>query len=502
MAFKIAFIGAGSIGFTRKLITDILSVPQFDGIEIALMDISQKNLDMVHKLIEKDLASNNKQGATLTKTTDRKEALTNASYVVNVVRIGGLEAFAHDVNIPLKYGVDQCVGDTLCAGGIMYGQRVVHFMLELCKDIKAYAKPNALMLNYSNPNAMATWAANTYGGVQTLGLCHGVQNGHKQLAHALNISKEELDYTCVGINHVTWYLTLKYKNHEYTAQELIVALENHEEYGVQEKVRIDVLKRFGYYSTESNGHLSEYLPWYRKRPEEITQWISTDKWIHGETAGYLRHCTERRNWFEEDFPKWMNEDSPVYAEENRSVEHGSRIIEALETGKVYRGHFNVVNNHAIPNLPADCVVELPCFVDKLGVQVPQIEGGLPDGPAAICLSNISVQRLAVKAAVTGDDFLLKQAMLLDPLVGAVCNPPEVWQMTDEMLIVEAEWIPQYKKAVEQAKIRIARATQDGTLIATKNYQGAARLQVKSIEEMRKAESLDAYEETKQGSKHA
>ncbi len=492
MSFKIAFIGAGSIGFTRKLITDILSIPEFSDVQLALMDINKKNLDMIHQLIARDIASNKMDKVRLVSTTDRKAALKEARYVINIVRIGGLEAFAHDVNIPLKYGVDQCVGDTLCAGGIFYGQRVINFMLELCRDIKMYSEENALMLNYSNPNAMVTWAANTYGGVRTLGLCHGVQNGHRQLADALKIPEEELVYCCVGINHVTWYTRLNHQGHEYTTDELIEALENHPEYSRQEKARIDILKRFGCYSTESNGHLSEYLPWYRKRGEEIREWISLDKWIHGETAGYLRHCTERRNWFEEDFPRWMEEDSPVYEEDSRSVEHGSRIIEALETGRIYRGHFNVINNGTVTNLPDDCVVEVPCFADKSGIAIPRY-GELPDGPAAICLSNISVQRLSVKAALSGDDFLLRQAMMLDPLVGAVCNPPEISQMVDEMLVAEQKWLPQYKDAVKKAEQRLGR----GNLIPHRDYKGAARLAVKSIDEIRedKNKNLDSYGES-------
>ena len=302
--------------------------------------------------------------------------------------------------------------------------------------------------------------------------------------------RKSLSIRVWGLITLPWYTHLEYRGHTYTALELIDALEHHAEYASQEKVRIDILKRFGYYSTESNGHLSEYLPWYRKRTEEIPEWISLDKWIHGETAGYLRHCTERRNWFEEDFPRWINEPSPTYAEENRSIEHGSRILEALETGTIYRGHFNVVNGGTVANLPADAVVEVPCYVDKSGIGVP-IYGDLPDGPAAICLSNISVQRLALKAALRGDISLLRQAMLLDPLTGAVCTPPEIDQMTDEMLVATKEWLPQYGDAIAQAQERLRR----GDLIPTKEYRGAARLEIKTVDQMRDTANPEAYRET-------
>lgn len=488
MSFKIAFIGAGSIGFTRKLIADLLGVPDLRDLELVLMDINEKNLQMIQALVARDLEANGRTDITLSGTMDRVAALKDARYIVNTVRIGGLEAFALDVDIPLKYGIDQCVGDTLCAGGIMYGQRVIPFMESLCADIRLHAAPDALLLNYSNPNAMVTWAANSYFGVKTLGLCHGVQHGHEQLAEALGVPVKELDYSCVGINHMTWYVSLKYRGHSYAAGEIVEALEKHPKFSQQEKVRIEVLKRFGYYSTESNGHLSEYLPWFRKRPENIPAWISLDEWIHGETGGYLRHCTERRNWFEEDFPRWMAEPPLVFSEANRSIEHGSHIIEALETGRVYRGHFNVVNGRAIPNLSPDAVVELPCYVDAHGVSVP-LRDPLPDGPAALCMSNIGVQKLAVKAALSGDMFLLKQSMLLDPLTAAVCDPPEISRLADEMVVAQKAWLPQYEAAIPEAEARLADKTgseaQAEARAAARASGGAARLAVKSVDELRR-----------------
>jgi alpha-galactosidase len=476
MSFKIAFIGAGSIGFTRGLLRDILSVPEFQRIEVAFTDINQKNLDMVTQLCQRDIDENG-LAITIEATTDRRTALTDAKYIFNVVRIGGLEAFKHDVEIPLKYGVDQCVGDTLSAGGIMYGQRGIAEMLEICKDIREVADPGVLLLNYANPMAMLTWACNKYGGVNTIGLCHGVQNGHKQIAEVLGKKKDEVDIICAGINHQTWYIEVKTNGVDRT-EDLLGAFESHPEYKDTEKVRIDMLRRFGYFSTESNGHLSEYVPWYRKRPEEINEWIDLSSWINGETGGYLRVCTEGRNWFETDFPNWLKEPAFEYKEENRGEEHGSYILEGLETGRVYRGHFNRVNNGIISNLPDDAIIEAPGYVDRNGINMPYV-GDLPLGPAAVCNVSISVQRLAVEAAVHGDDYLLRQAMMMDPLVGAVCNPKEIWQMTDEMLVAEKEWLPQYKEAIAQAEKRLAKEER----IPTKDYQGAARVKVKSVAEM-------------------
>ena len=474
---KITFIGAGSIGFTRKLLKDILSVEELQDTQIAFTDINAHNLEMVTQLCQRDIDANHLT-IRIQSTIDRRKALEKADYVVNVVRIGGLEAFEKDVDIPLRYGVDQCVGDTLCAGGIMYGQRGIAAILEFCKDIREVSNPDCIMLNYANPNAMVTWACNKYGKVKTIGLCHGVQHGHQQIANVLGVKKSELDIICAGINHQTWYIQVRYKGQDMTGK-LLEAFEAHEEYSKTEKVRIDMLRRFGYYSTESNGHLSEYVPWYRKRDDEIMDWIDLSDWINGETGGYLRVCTEGRNWFETDFPNWMTGQPEVYDYSTRSEEHGSYIIEGLETGRVYRGHFNVVNHGTITNLPTDAIVEVPGYVDANGINIP-IVGDLPLGCAAVCNASISVQRLAVEAAVHGDDHLLRQAMMMDPLVGAVCNPPEIWQMTDEMLIEEEQWLPQYDEAIAEAKKRM----KNKALIPTrKDYKGVARLKIKSVEEI-------------------
>jgi len=478
MAFKLTIIGAGSLTFARTLFSDIMHVPELRGMEVAFTDISQKNLDMVTELCQRDLDANGIP-TRIFATTDRREALKGARYIVNCVRVGGLEAFETDIDIPLKYGVDQCVGDTLCIGGIMYGQRGIAAILDFCRDIREVAEPGALLLNYSNPMAMLTWACLKYGGVRTVGLCHGEIHGEMQIAEVLGLKdRKELDVICAGLNHQTWYLSVKHNGEEMIGR-LLEGFEKHETFRETEKVRIDVLRRFGRYSTESNGHLSEYVAWYRKRPEEIERWIDLSSWINGETGGYLRETREHRNWFQTEFPKLMAEPPKDYDKDERSSEHGSYIIEALETGRIYRGHFNVMNGGTITNLPEECVVEVPCYVDGNGISVPKV-GDLPLGCAAVCSQSAWVQKLAVEAAVHGDAELLKQAALLDPLTGAVCNPPEVWQMVDEMLIAQEKWLPQYGEAIAAAKARFAA----GGLIPTKEgYRGAVRVREKTVEEI-------------------
>jgi len=495
MSFKIAFIGAGSIGFTRGLMRDLLAVPEFKDITVTFQDISQANLDMVTSLVQRDIDANG-LSITIEKTQDRRAAVTKARYIFCVARVGGLEAFKTDVEIPLSYGIDQCVGDTICAGGVMYGQRGINFILGVCKDIREVAEQGALLLNYSNPMAMLTWAANVYGGIRCVGLCHGVQGGHWQITSCVEhwakkqgligpdekVAKKDVDIVAAGINHQTWYTKATWRGIDLIPK-MLELFEGHPEFPTTEKVRIDMLRRFGLYSTESNGHLSEYVAWYRKRPQEISRWIDTGCWINGETGGYLRVCTEGRNWFETDFPNWMKDKALTYRAEDRGEEHGSYIVEGLETGRVYRGHFNVVNRSTITNLAPDAIIEVPGYVDRTGMNIPTI-GELPWGAASVCTSSINVQRLAVKAAYSGDDTLLRQAMLLDPLTGAVCNPPEVWQLCDEMLAAQAQWLPQYAAASARATASIAKAKADGTWIPTREgYQGAARLHTKTIDEM-------------------
>ncbi len=521
MGIKIAMIGAGAVTWTRTLLRDLLAVHEFADLTYSLTDISQRNLDMAYQLCRKDVEAN-RLPAKVEKATNRQAALKDADYVICAVRQGGLEAFRTDIDIPLKYGVDQCVGDTICAGGLMYAQRTIPALLDFCKDIRELSKPGAILLNYANPMAMNTWACNKYGKVPTIGLCHGVQGAHWQITsciehwakregieiddsvarhtdyasgHESRLNRREVDVTAAGLNHQTWFVKINWRGIDFiedvgkirmiqgksvTVPSLLELFQSHPVFPQTERVRIDVLKRFGYYSTESNGHLSEYVPWYRKRTGEIKQWIDLSNWINGETGGYLRVCTEGRDWFETDFPNWLEEESPKIPGQ-RSEEHGSYIIESLETGRPYRGHFNIINHGHIGNLP-ECCIEIPGYVDRNGVSMPVV-GDLPLACAATCSASARVQQMGMEAAVHGNLTLLKQAMLHDPLVGAVCNPEEVWQMTDELLVAQAEWLPQYAHEIEGAKTRLADHDRNGTRVRLAHTEGAARIQPKTVEEM-------------------
>jgi alpha-galactosidase len=378
----------------------------------------------------------------------------------------------------------------------MYGQRGIAALLDFCRDIREVAKPGALLLNYSNPMAMLTWACNRYGGVRTVGLCHGVQGAQWQIADVAtrwarkkrlispkdSIQRKDIAFVFSGINHQTWCLQARWRDVDLIPM-LPELFSSQADYAKSEKVRIDVLKRFGYYSTESNGHLSEYVAWYRKRLGEIRKWIDLSSWINGETGGYLRVCTEGRNWFETDIPNWLKGEPLKFVPEKRSEEHGSYIIEALETGRTYRDHFNVPNSGIVDNLPAGCIVESLGHVDRNGIHMAHI-GPLPLGCAATCAASVRVQEMAVEAAVRGDVNLLRLAMLHDPLVGAVCNPEEVWQMTDEMLVAQAKWLPQYRAEIPKARARLKAHERAGTRVKIRRgFKGMARLHTRTVKEL-------------------
>ena len=503
MSTRIAFIGAGSFGFTRTLVRDVLLVPELQGSHFALHDIDEQAMDRMAKILRKEIDGNN-LAAEVSTHADRKAALEGADYVISCVRIGGLEAFESDVQIPLSYGIDQCVGDTLCAGGIMYGQRNVPQMLAFQRDAKSVAADGCLFLNYANPMAINTWAAldaaDRGEGVETLGLCHGVEGGWWQIDSALAglHGGEKYEYgdlrrhdrtqiVCAGINHQTWYTKIIHEGREVGRDELLEAFRASEDLSAREPVRIDVLERFGCYSTESNGHLSEYVPWYRKRfgtdDSAAKRWVGAGGWIEGETGGYLRVTTEARQLFNADFETFLSEAGGPMNEWKRSTEHGSHIIEARETGRPYRGHFNTRNHGVIKNLPADCIIEAPGYVDKTGVQMMAgIE--LPQACAATCSASVNVQRMAKDAAVAGDVTLLKQAVLHDPLTGAILEPEEIWQMVDAMLVAQRRWLPNFAEAdVDAAADRLAKHEAAGTRVKRRQWEGAARKPVRSVEEL-------------------
>jgi alpha-galactosidase len=430
---KIAMIGAGSLVFCKTLMADFLATPALKGSEYRLMAPSHRRLDKMHAFVKRMIADNNVQ-ATVTATTDRREALKGADYVVVMIQAGGVTEFAQDYQIPLKYGVDQCIGDTMGPGGVFRALRHIPALLDIVRDMQELC-PNAVLFNYANPMAMCCWALGRVPGLRFIGLCHGVQTTMDLIASYVGVKKESIDFLAAGINHMAWFLKL-----EHNGKDLYPTLrENFEKpgYYVNEKVRGEVMRHFGYFMTESTGHLSEYLPYFRKNRKALDLYCDEPA-FGGESGAYYKYSLALAEKFTTLDP--LSIESTKLGP--RSAEYCSHIIEALETGEIFRLNGNIRNDSYITNLPAGCCVEVPIYVDRTGLH-PTVVGELPVACAALNMTNVIVQGLTVEASRTGDPELVMQAVALDPLTSAVLTLDETRRMVAEMLQAEAGYLPQF-----------------------------------------------------------
>jgi len=428
---RIVIVGAGSAVFTRNLCNDILLSEPLDDVVIALMDVDAARLaqacDLVARLVEARGAP-----ARVEATLDRREAVRGADYVITTFQQGGLEAYATDIEIPRRYGVEQCVGDTLGPGGVFRALRTIPVLLELCDELDELA-PDALLLNYVNPMAANCWAVERATGRPCVGLCHSVQGTSELLAGWAEVPVEEVAFRCAGINHQAFFLSFTHRGEDLYPR-IRAAAERDDVYGA-EPVRIDLMRAFGYFVTESSGHASEYSPYFRKSARMVEEELvprftdPADHWFDfGRTGGYLRHCRARGDDAHQSEP-------PT----ERTHEYGSRIIEAVETGVPFVLNGNVANRGLIPNLPTGCCVEVPCVAHRTGVQ-PTVVGELPTQLAALNRTNVNVQELTVEAALRGDRDAVFHAVALDPLTAAVCTLPQARAMTEELLEAQAPWL--------------------------------------------------------------
>jgi alpha-galactosidase len=430
---KIAIIGAGSIVFCKTLILDVLATKGLEGSEFALMAPSTKRTPQVERFANRVIKENNLP-AKVDVTTDVKDAVKDADYVIATFQVGGIKGFEYDYKIPLKYGVDQCIGDTLGPGGVFRALRSIPVMRDLAKDMEKLS-PNAYLLNYVNPMSMVCWSLGTTK-VNFVGLCHGVQTTLDLISGYVDVPKSEIDFLCAGINHMGWFLKLGHNGKDIYP----ILREKFEkpEYYVNEKVRGEVFRQFGYFMTESTGHLAEYLPYFRKNKMALDLYCD-EPGFGGESGAYYNWCEsvgERYN--EQDI---LASESPKLP--NRSIEYGSYVIEALETGRTFKLNGNVINSGMITNLPSDCCAEGPLYVDRTGIHK-TIVGDIPPQCAALNLTNINVQRLAVEAAITGDPEHIVHACALDPLASAVLTLKEIRDMAIEMLEAQKQWLPQFE----------------------------------------------------------
>ncbi len=437
---KIAIIGAGSVVFTRNLCSDILLTPALQECTITLMDIDPGRLAQARNLVQM-MGDRRGLDVRLEVTADRREAVRGADYVITTFQQGGLDAYQLDIEIPQRFGVEQCVGDTLGPGGVFRALRTIPVLIDLCHDMDQVA-PQALLLNYVNPMAANCWAVDAGTGRPCVGLCHSVQGTGEMLARWIDVPYEEVVSWCAGINHQAWFL--EFRRGKEDLYPLLREAIQRPDIAAQEPVRVELMKHFGYFVTESSGHASEYVPYFRKSARMVNEELvprfknQADHWFDfARTGGYLRTCISR---FEETQIKAeaAGEDRPP----ERTHEYGSYIMEAIETNRPLRINGNVPNQALIDNLPADCCVEVPCLVDGNGIQ-PTAVGALPSHLAALNRTNVSVQELTVQAALTGEVEAVHHAVMLDPLTAAVCTLPQIRSMVEELLAAQARWLPQF-----------------------------------------------------------
>jgi alpha-galactosidase len=435
---KIAFIGAGSLDFTRDLVRDILTFPLLQDATLSLMDINAERLEFARKSVQRivDLGG---YPAQVEATLDRAEALKGADAVLCTILAGGTEVWRHDIEIPMKYGVDTNIGDTRGPSGIFRALRTIPVMLDTVRDVERHC-PGAIFLNYTNPMAMLCRALQRESFVSVTGLCHSVQGSAMMLARWIGAPFDEITYTCAGINHQAWYLEYKWNGRD--AYPLIrkAVLEKPEIYN-EEIVRNEMFLHLDYYVTESSGHNSEYNWWFRKRPDLIEKYCTHGTgWNPGVHAYILQEYQEREHTWKDEARQWFAEDSPISLE--RGHEYAAYIINAWKGGEVFSFNGNVPNTALITNLPEGACVEVPVFVDRAGFH-PVHVGPLP--PQCVTLTHVSVmvEEMAVEAALTGDPRLVFQAIAHDPLTAAVLSLAEIRDMVNEMLRQNLDHLPQF-----------------------------------------------------------
>lgn len=431
---KIAIIGAGSITFGTTLLNDMLATRTLEGSTYALMGPTLSKLERVENYTKK-VITKNQLSADVYSTTDRRDALKDADYVIATLQIGGMEAYKTDYEIPMKYGVDQCIGQCVGVGGVFRGIRTIPVMVDIMHDMEELC-PNALLLNYVNPMASISIAMGRSSDIEFVGLCHGIQTTLDLIAGYTNVKKEEIDFLAAGINHMAWFLKL-----EKDGQDLYPLFrENIEkpEYYINDKVRCEVARHFGYFMTESSGHLSEYLSWFRKNQKALDLYCDQPLFGGESGIGYRFHSGIAKKFEKTDYLSFEAEELRP-----RSAEYCSHIIEAMETGEIFKLNGNVINKGYITNLPQDCCVEVPVYVDKMGLHPTRI-GDLPAPLAAMNQSNVTVQMLVAEAALTGDPELIVAAIAMDPLTSSVLTLKEIRDLTNEMFEAQEKLLSHFK----------------------------------------------------------
>ena len=433
---RIVIIGAGSSVFAQAMIRDSLSFPALEGSTLALMDIDAEVLGFMERIARR-MIDQGSYSARVEATTDRREALKGADFVITSILVGGREPMAWEIDIPLKYGVDQCIGDTMGPGGIFRAMRTIPVMVDIALDMEELC-PSAVLLNYTNPMSMLCRAVRKATCTEIVGLCHSVQGAHNELAGVLKEEPASCASWTAGINHQAWVLSYTRDGEDLYPRIRKAGWED-AEWWQRDTTRVEMLRHLGYFVTESSGHNSEYNPWFRKRPDLKEKYTPGGEWNGG--TGFIKdlYSTERAEYLVE-LRKAAESEEPC--DLTRGHEYGSYIMNALVTGEAFRFNGTVANSDLITNLPEDASVEVPCYADRSGVH-PCHVGDLPAQLAALNSMSIRSLEMAVDAALTGDLDLLYWSLAYDPLTAAVLSLEEIRAMVDEMFEAERHTMPQF-----------------------------------------------------------
>lgn len=424
---KIVFIGAGSLGFTRGLVRDLLTFPLTRDAHICLVDINRERLDFARKACEKIVRMGH-YPARITATMDRRQVLKGADAALITILCGSTDVWQHDLLIPKKYGVDACVGDTRGPSGIFRALRTIPTLLEICRDMEDLC-PDAILLNYTNPMAMNCHAMQRRSSIRVTGLCHSVQGTAGMLARWAGLKYEDVDYVCAGINHLAWFLKFEHKGRDLYPKLRKVVSSDPKIYN-EEHVRNEMFLATGYYVTESSGHNSEYNWWFRKRPDLIRKYCTHGTgWNPGQYAYVLKHYWRMDKVWKKEARKWLASDKPISLE--RGHEYAANIINARLGGELYEFNGNVPNTGLVTNLPQGACVEVPILASRRGFS-PICVGALPPPCAILTGVNAQIEMMAVEGCLTGNPTLVYQAIAHDPLTATKLSLAEIRTMVNEM----------------------------------------------------------------------
>ncbi len=435
---KIVLIGAGGFGWTRKLMTDILTYPKMAKGTVALVDIHKGRLKTAERLCKKLIAAADAP-TKLEVSTERRDVLKGADAVIVTILCGNTSIWQHDILIPMKYGVDINVGDTRGPAGIFRALRTIPTMLDICRDMEELC-PNAIMLNYTNPMAMLCDAMQKQTSITVTGLCHSVQGTAAMLARWCGKKPEQVSYVCAGLNHLSWFIELQHNGKDLLPK-LRKVVSTDKEIFNHEQVRNAMFLALGYYVTESSGHNSEYNPWFRKRKDLIKKHCTNGTgWNPGEHAYILKGYRNKEKTWRKNQSDWLKSKEPI--EIKRSNEYATRIINAWMGEELFRFNGNVPNAGIIPNLPDYCV-EVPVLAGRRQLQAMQV-GNLPAQVMPLTANHAYSESIAVEACRLGDPELVYQSIVNDPLTAAVLSLDEIRKMVAEMLRKNKKYLPHFK----------------------------------------------------------